>query len=86
MKKCFAKKDDNSLQAKPLVESLIFSSRHSKYGKNLNNLNVKKEIFSKMQADEVTLVATRDSLIIYYRQDLLKKTTIKHRLYHISNK
>lgn len=86
MKKCFAKKDDNPLQAKPLVQSLIFSSCHSKYGEILNNLNVKKEIFSKMQADEVTLVATRDSLIIYYGEDLLKKSKIKRSLYHISNK
>lgn len=86
MKKCFAKKDDNPTHGKPLVESLIFSACHSKYGQILNNLNVKKEIFSKMQADEVTAVATKDSLIIYYGEDLLKKTKIKRSLYHISNK
>lgn len=66
MKKYFAKKHDNPIHGKPLVESLIISPYHSKYGEILNNLNVKKEIFSNMQADEITAVATKDSLIIYY--------------------
>lgn len=86
VKKCFAKKGGEPIDGKPLGQSLIFSACQSKYGEILNKLNVKKEIFSKMQADEVTAVATKDSLIIYYGEDLLKKTKIKRSLYHISNK
>lgn len=46
--KCVAKKDDESIHGKPLVESLIFSACHSKYGDVLNKLNVRKEVFDNI--------------------------------------
>lgn len=49
-------------------------------------LNVKKEVFSKMQGDEITKAAIEDILIVYFGEDLLKKTKMKRSFYHISNK
>lgn len=42
---------------RPLAESLIFSACQKKYGEILNKLAVKKEIFSRMLADEITAEA-----------------------------
>lgn len=88
VKKCFARKiDENEAKTeRPLIQSLVYSSCHKKYGEMLNKMSVKKEIFSKMQADFITAIALEDFLIIHYGEDLLKKSKHKRSLYHISNK
>lgn len=87
MKKCFAKVTPvNETTSRPLINSLIYSACKKKFGDVLNKLTVKKEIFSRMQADIVTSVALEDPLILFFGEDLLKKTKNKRSTYHISNK
>ncbi|CAH0556796.1 unnamed protein product, partial [Brassicogethes aeneus] len=86
VKKCFAKPSGSSDGTKPLTESYIYMACQKKYGEVLNKLQVKKEVFERMQADEITQTASNDILIIYYGEDLLKKIKMKRRFSHISNK
>ena len=87
VKKCFAKKQDSHdiSHKRPLAESLAFAACQKKYGEILSKLNVKNEIFSKMQGDDITKAAIEDILIVYFGEDLLKKTKMKRSFYHISN-
>lgn len=86
VKKCFAKPIDSDNSKRALSDSLIYSACHKKYGELLSKLTVVNEIFSKMQADKVTSIAIGDFLIVYYGEDLLKKTKMRRSIYHISNK
>lgn len=88
MKKCFAKDStsESNNAKRPLAESLVYSASLKKYGDVLNKLSVKKEIFNKMLADNVTSTAINDILLILFGENLLKKNKNKRSLYHISNK
>nr|CAI5862353.1 unnamed protein product [Callosobruchus analis] len=70
----------------PLTQSYIYTACQRKYGEVLSKLQVKKGIFERMQADEVTKIAANDILIIYYGEDFTQKNQMKRRFYHISNK
>lgn len=65
---------------------MVYSACQKKYGALLNKLTVKKEIFSRMQSDEITSTALQDPIILLFGEDLLKKTKNKRSMYHISNK
>lgn len=90
IKKCFARKVDKSAQKtnveRPLIQSVVYSACHRKYGDVLNKMAVKTEIFSKMRPDIITSTAISDIIIAHYGEDLLKKNKKKRSLYHISNK
>lgn len=86
VKRCFGKPSNCQTQNRPLSESLVYTACQKKYGEIINSLNVKKEVFCKMKADEITSEAISDILIVYYGEDLLKKTKMKRSLHHISNK
>ncbi|CAG9825783.1 unnamed protein product [Phaedon cochleariae] len=86
VKKCFAKPSGSEDVKHPLTESYIYHACQKKYGEILSKLQVKKEVFERMHADEITRTASNDILIIYYGEDLLKKIKMKRRFYHISNK
>lgn len=85
-KKCFARPTESQDTGRPLAESMTYVACQKKYGDILNRLRIKIDIFNKMQPDYVTKVATEDVLFIYYGEDLLKKTKLKRKIYHISNK
>lgn len=86
IKNCFAKPSGSKDGNRPLSESFIYEASQRKYGALLNSLQAKKQIFERMQADEVTRTASSDILIVYYAEDLLKKIKMKRRFYRISNK
>nr|CAI5864195.1 unnamed protein product [Callosobruchus analis] len=73
VKNCFAKPCESEDVSHPLTQSYIYTACQRKYGEVLSKLQVKKDIFERMQADEVTKIAANDILIIYYGEDLLKK-------------
>lgn len=90
IKKCFAKKVNESVSKAnvqgSLIQSVVYSACNRKYGDLLNKMAVKNEIFSKMRPDSITSTAISDIIIIHYGEDLLKKNKKKRSLYHISNK
>lgn len=88
VKKCFAKNPGQTTEdeSRPLTNSLIFAACSKKFGEFLSASSVKKEIFAKMQPDEITNEALQDLLVVNYGEDLLKKTKLKRKVYHISNK
>lgn len=79
-------KGHQSSKVRPLSESLVYSACHKKYGDILNKLEVKREIFSKMQPDLITETAIGDILVAFFGEDLLKKNKRNRSLYHLSNK
>lgn len=52
----------------------------------LNKLELKSETLNKMLADELTEAVLENALILYFGEDLFKKTKNKRSTYHISNK
>lgn len=90
IKNCFAMKVNenaaNTNLERPLIQSMVYSACHRKYGDLLNKMAVKREIFSKMRPDTITSTAISDIIIVQYGEDLLKKNKKKRSLYHISNK
>lgn len=75
VKKCFAKgtEKNETNTGRPLIQSLVYTVCHRKYGEILNKLRVKDEIFSKIRADEITSTAMGDPLIALYGDNMLKK-------------
>lgn len=88
VKKCFAKNPEvaHEFQSGSLVNSLIFSACAKKFGQFLNTSAVKREIFGKMLPDKITNEAIHDTLVVHFGEDLLKKSKLKRKIYHISNK
>lgn len=82
-KGCFANLDRDDIK-QPLMDSIVYATCQKRYGQIINKLFIKETLLKKLRADEIGREVMNDMLIIFYGDDLLKKTPQNRSQYHIT--
>jgi hypothetical protein len=83
-RKCIFK--PNGCTETRLIDSMIYTTCHQKYGEIIGKLTANNELFRNMRADEVAEEAMNDLLIVSWGDDLLKKSNPNRSQHHITEK